>query len=346
MTAQEVLRRTPGTTVMVLDRDTVASGATRRSAGLHFPRGATERVRRMSAYSQDWYERLRAAQPDVPVRPLGMTVVAGTDADTEAELRTAYLPEARLRPATGPVAAGRVTVPDGRAAWTADGCQYADVGALTARLARGLRSRAAFREGVRVTAVRAAADAVELRLGTGERVTAARAVLAPGPWLGDPAWAEALAPLGLRVKKVVALHVDVAPSAADGAVVFHDEDAFLLPLHDRGHWLFSYTCQEWDVTPDELGGGVSPRNLREARELLARYAPAFAARCASGRVFCDAYNPTGPGPAVTALDTAGRLVFAGAAGGSGYRLAPALAAEAADLLDPRPAAADETRSTK
>ncbi|MFC6986764.1 FAD-dependent oxidoreductase [Streptomyces cirratus] len=96
MTAREVLHQSPGTGVMVLDRDTVGSGATRRSAGLHFPRGATERVRRMTAYSQDWYQELRAARPDVPVHPLGMTVIA--DADAQAALHTAYLPAARLRP--------------------------------------------------------------------------------------------------------------------------------------------------------------------------------------------------------------------------------------------------------
>ncbi|MFI9066377.1 NAD(P)/FAD-dependent oxidoreductase [Streptomyces sp. NPDC053429] len=346
MTAREVLHRSPGTSVMVLDRDTIASGATRRSAGLHFPRGATEQVRRMAAYSQDWYEKLRAARPEVPVHPLGMTVIADAGADAQAALHTAYLPAARLRPVPGPVAARRVTVPDGKAAWTADGCQYAEVAAFTAQLARTMRPYAAFREGVRVTAVRPGPDHVTLRLGTGDEVTAGRVVLAPGPWLDDPAWAGALAPLGLRVKKIVALHVDIPTYAGDGAVVFHDEDAFLLPLHDRGHWLFSYTCREWDVSPDGLGGGVSAQNLHEARELLAGYAPEFAARCVSGRVFCDAYNPGGTGPVVTALDAAGRLVFAGAAGGSGYRLAPALAADAADLLHPGYSAEDETRNIK
>ncbi|WP_329201225.1 MULTISPECIES: FAD-dependent oxidoreductase [unclassified Streptomyces] len=344
MTAREVLHRSPGTSVMVLDRDTVGSGATRRSAGLHFPRGATEHVRRMTAYSQDWYEKLRAAQPDVPVHPLGMTVIA--DADAQAALHTAYLPAARLRPAPSPVAARRVTVPDGKAAWTADGCQYADVAALTAGLARAMRPYAAFREGVRVTAARPGPDDVTAPPRHGRRGHRRPGGPGPGPWLDDPAWAKALAPLGLRVKKIVALHVDIPTSTGDGAVVFHDEDAFLLPLHERGHWLFSYTCREWDVTPDGLSGGVSPQNLHEARELLAGYAPEFAARCASGRVFCDAYHPRGSGPVVTALDAAGRLVFAGAAGGSGYRLAPALAADAAGLLHLRDSAADETRDIK
>jgi glycine/D-amino acid oxidase-like deaminating enzyme len=48
-------------------------------------------------------------------------------------------------------------------------------------------------------------------------------------------------------------------------------------------------------------------------------------------VFCDAYSPSRE-PLVRTLDHDARIVFAGAANGSGYRLAPAIAAEAADLL--------------
>jgi glycine/D-amino acid oxidase-like deaminating enzyme len=51
----------------------------------------------------------------------------------------------------------------------------------------------------------------------------------------------------------------------------------------------------------------------------------------SGRVFCDAYGPDTE-PLIRALDGTGRIVFSGAANGSGYRLAPAMASEAADLL--------------
>jgi glycine/D-amino acid oxidase-like deaminating enzyme len=48
-------------------------------------------------------------------------------------------------------------------------------------------------------------------------------------------------------------------------------------------------------------------------------------------VFCDAYSPDRE-PVVRALDAGARLIFAGAASGSGYRLAPAIAAECTDLL--------------
>ncbi|MFE9780552.1 NAD(P)/FAD-dependent oxidoreductase [Streptomyces sp. NPDC005775] len=328
LTAREAVRRAPGASVAVLEGDAVGSGASRRSAGLHFPRGASERVRRMSAYSERFYGGLRAAEPGLPVHPVGLSVLAKESAG--AEIQELYLEGARPRRTDAPPAPLTV-LPDGHAAWTCDGAQYAYVGALAQELARGLRPAVSFREGNGVTSLEPKGDGYLLGLGTGERLYAGSVVIAPGPWLAAPAWRSYVAPLGARVKKVVALHVEQAPAPGDGVVVFHEEDAFLLPLHERGHWLFSYTCQEWDVDPDRLSGALTAGELAEARAALASWAPGMAERAVGGRVFCDAYSENRE-PLVRALDPDGGLVFAGAANGSGYRLGPAIAAEAVDLL--------------
>jgi len=332
LVAREIRDRSADTDVVVLDRDAVGSGATRRSAGLHFPRGASTRVRRMTGYSEDWFRRLGEADPAVPIHPLPMTVIAGTD--RAAEVDQAYLVSAKLTPVST-LDDARIRVPAGSVAWTGEGCQYADVYALSAYLSRALRPAVAFREGIAVTALDCGRDGVRLALGSGEELRADRVVLAPGPWVHAPAWRELLAPHGVRVKKVVALHIEERPGPDDPCVVFHDEDAFLLPLAHRGHWLFSYTCQEWDVDPDALTDGLAGEHLAQARDILARYAPALAGRATSGRVFCDAYTPDRQ-PLVRALDPHRRVVFAGGANGSGYRLSPAIAAEAVDLLDLTP----------
>jgi glycine/D-amino acid oxidase-like deaminating enzyme len=328
MAAREIAARAPDAAVVVLDRDLVGAGATLRSAGLHVPRGGSERVRRMAAHSHDWYERLAAGQPSLPIRPVGMTVVASEA--SEPRLREVYLERAQLT-RTDVLPDASVRLPEGCGAWECHGCHYADVRAVAQAIARDLRQRVSVREAVRVAAVEPASEAVGLRLSTGETLTAERAVIAPGPWLAAPAWVALVEPLGLRVKKIVAMHVERVPSETDRAILFDDEDAFLIPLPDRGHWLFSYTCQEWDVDPDTVATGVSARDLDEARECLCRYAPELAGRCTGGRVFCDAYSPERQ-PRVQALDEARRVIFAGACGGSGYRLAPAIAAEAANLL--------------
>lgn len=331
--AREILSREPDASVAVLDRDLLGGGATLRSAGLHVPRGSTDRVRRMAAHSHDGYERLRRAAPSLPIREVAMWVVASEAG--EERLRTVYLDRAALTRAPE-LPDGPVRLPAGAGAWECAGCQHADVRGVAQAIAAELRPRARFREGVRVTAVEPGADRVALGLGTGEELAAGRVVLAPGPWIAAPAWRSPVAPLGLRVKKIVALHVERSPSEQDPAILFDDEDAFLLPLVDRGHWLFSYTCREWDVDPDTVAAGLSPRDVEEACECLSRYAPALVEHRAGGRVFCDAYSPERE-PQVRPLDAGGRVVFAGAAGGSGYRLAPAIAAEAADLvLGPAP----------
>ena len=320
--AGAVLDRVPGARVAVLDRGGAGDGASRWSAGLHFARGASERVRAMSAFSARYYDALRRRDPAAPIHPLRMTVVGGSSVDEQ------YLPEANLAPVPA-VPGGLAIVPAGCRAWAGNGAHYADVGRLTQLLAAGLRPRARVWEGTAVTAVEPGGSDVVLKLGTGSTLTAGRVVLTPGPWVADPAWRELLEPLGLRVKKVVALHVERPPGPADPVVVFHDEDAFLLPLAGRGHWLFSYTSPDWDVSPDALSGGLSATDLDRGRAILERYAPDLAGVTVSGRVFCDAYSPD-RAPVVRAV--ADRVVFAGAANGSGYRLAPAMAAEAADLL--------------
>ena len=108
----------------------VGCGASRRSAGLHLPRGATERVRRMAAYSQAYYDKLRETRR-LPIHPLGDVVVARAIASSDCarlSRRAAYCSHGRR-----PESSGCRTGPCG----AASGCQYADVYALTQALARG-----------------------------------------------------------------------------------------------------------------------------------------------------------------------------------------------------------------
>ncbi|MFE0686854.1 NAD(P)/FAD-dependent oxidoreductase [Streptomyces xiamenensis] len=350
--ARHITARAPTTSVVILERATAGSGASRYSAGLHCPRGATERLRRMARYSQDYYEGLTDLDPRLPIHPTPLSVIASPA--TAPRLARTYLGSARLAPAGRPtVGSLGISLPHDSRVFSCEGAQHADVYALVQALARDLRHRVSFREGVEVVRVEPSdtdayaddrsgpGEGVTLRLRTGETLTARQAVLAPGPWLAEPAWRDLVAPLAARVKKIIAVHLDRPPAAGDRAIVFEDDDAFLLPLRQRGHWLFSYTCQEWDTDPGTAARGLTPQNTAEARAALRRHLPRLAERALSGRVFCDAYSTTGQ-PEVRALDPHGRVVFAGAAGGSGYRLAPAIASAAADLLRlpvhrPRPA---------
>ena len=73
--ARELAALDPELSVTVLDRDAVGAGASRRSAGLHLPRGASPRTRRMSARSHAYYAELRSSHPALPIYPVGATVI-------------------------------------------------------------------------------------------------------------------------------------------------------------------------------------------------------------------------------------------------------------------------------
>lgn len=324
LVAREINCRHPNVRLILLDRDAVGSGASRRSAGLHIPRGTSAVVRDMSAYSEAYYAQLAEKDPGVPIHPVD-TVVIASAGSTDAVQET-YLASAKLTETTSTGRAD-IAIPDGHHARTAEGGHYAEVGALAARLAP-----TGVQEGVAVTSVRSADEAVRLSLSTGGELAVGRVVLAPGPWATDPAWSELLAPLEIAIKRVVALHIDIPVSPNDPCIVMHDDDAFLLPLAGCGHWLFSYTCQEWNADPRTATLALQPQHVHDARAVLERYAPTLTEHCTSGRVFCDAYTPDRQ-PIIRALDPARRVIFAGGANGSGYRLGPAIAAKAVNLLN-------------
>lgn len=326
---REILAARPGAEIIAIDRDLAGSGATRRSAGLHFAAGRTDRTRAMAAMSERYYQALAANDPGLPIYPVALNAVAFGAAAESARSKFVNAGPIETSPARVEAAIGQ---PEGASVWSVPACHYCDVGALADCLVRDFRPAISMLEGVAVARVEEEEDAAIVVLSTGETVKADRLVLAPGPWVNAPAWRAMVAPLGIRVKKIVAFHLNAPVGEADAAVLFPEEDAFLLPLRHRGHWLFSYTCLDWDVDPDAPPAGVNPQNLDEAQAVLRRYAPDLAGGLRSGRVFCDAYSPSRE-PIVATIGGSGRIIFAGAANGSGYRLAPAIAAETLGLLD-------------
>ncbi|MGY3895920.1 NAD(P)/FAD-dependent oxidoreductase [Aeromonas enterica] len=322
--AREVVKKYPRANISLIERQLCGAGSSFYSAGVHFPRGISERVREMSRFSHDYYQPF--LDDGAPFYSLPMELVTGK-AHWEETCRN-YLPAAGFTPAESMNPRIHLSPDDEQVVLRGKGAHYADVFALIQKWLPALRPSVAVREGLRVTALRPRHDGYDVALSDGTVQAASQVILAPGPWLAEPAWREQIAGLGIRVKKIVAVHIASKPEPGAPLTIFHDEDAFLVPCHSRGHWLFSYTCQEWDVLPGETGP-LQARDLETARELLRRYAPALAGEIRDGRVFCDAYSPSRE-PVITRLDE--HLIFAGGANGSGYRLAPAIAADVIHLL--------------
>lgn len=99
--ARELTARDPEVSITVLDRDMIGAGASRRSAGLHLPRGVSPRIRRTSAHSQACYGRLRPGYPQAG-NPVGATVISARPDFGPARRQ----PAARRLPGLDPAANG------------------------------------------------------------------------------------------------------------------------------------------------------------------------------------------------------------------------------------------------
>ena len=126
-------------------------------------------------------------------------------------------------------------------------------------------------------------------------------------------------------KKIVAFHLkDIRLDQKAPVVFFYDEDAFLLPLHEKGHWLLSYTCQKWNVAPS-LDLSIEPDELSEAQCLMRPFIPISINKISGGRVFCDAYTKNKE-PIVEYLNSSRKsVIICSGMSGSGYRLASGVA---------------------
>lgn len=325
MVAMRALEFNPHEEIVMIEQDIAGSGASARSAGLHFPLGRSAAVRNMSLRSQRFYEAAVEKSPHLPMAPLRLRIHCR---DSKADWLEGILTEGSRPQKIRYDAEPASDVADAISTWAACGAHRTDVAAYIASMRRWLCGRMRFLDGMKVIRIDDPGDCIAVTTNDGSRITSERAVLAPGPWALEPAFKPFIAPTGVRIKKVVAFHVEEDCPEKDEAVdLFVEDDAFLMPRGDGQARLFSYTCTEWDVSPQSISQGVTEANRAEAEAVLRRNVPHFHGRLLGGQFFCDAYSPDRV-PIADCVSASGRLVFAGAANGSGYRLAPAIAEDA------------------
>ena len=329
--AQYLRRRDPTGSILVLQRGRAGDGASRYSVGLHFPYGRTEERRRLSELShREHSERFaNTTYPYFTAVPFVGVVKRDNAGARISEFHAPVREETDPKIALGSLAPSLRT--GDHTLLSVEECHYADVGRLCGLLADGLRrnDRAEIWEGAPIAEIAPGPADVVLQLSYGETVRAAQVILAIGPWVRERPFDHLLRELDIRVKKVVALHVNRLPKKRDAAIFFLDEDAFLLPMYEAGYWVLSYTSTKWGVSPAATLE-VTREDRQEALGVLDQYLPELTAACHGGRAFCDAYTSE-PAPVVRRLVQYPRVILAGAAGGSGYRLSPGIAIQAAEL---------------
>jgi len=322
--------------ILLVDRSLVGAGATQYSVGLDIPYGRNDSQKDYSRLSTTIYRDLKTSIPELPIYELPFFGVVEREkvnktfaGFTKEGIRDAGESErARLRESYP-----GLTIDENQVLLTGCTACYGFpqliVRALVNRLKEG--PLAECWEGVEIHTVQAGSEGFLLATNDGRSISARRVLVATGPWLLHGPGEGVARDNGIRIKKVAALHVNRCPTAKDPVVVFFDEDAFLLPVTQRQEWIFSFTSQEWDCTPEVSRLRISKRDRDSALAILNRYCPSFVAYCHGGRVFCDAYSQDLV-PLVTRVSERTDFVIAGACSGSGYRLAPGIALEALSQL--------------
>ncbi|MFF4841336.1 NAD(P)/FAD-dependent oxidoreductase [Streptomyces collinus] len=339
LAAYYAVRRDPGRRVAVITHAGRGTGATRLSAGFDTPTGRNPAQRALAARSTALFDELAAGLGDAGRAPVDVRWLVARE--NTAALDATMADGGRTRPVTGEQRSlldrtfPGLAHDSGQVLLAGDPMTAGQPQRLTDRLLDEVLGRPdnTMLEGLRISEVRRRDGRVELVAADGSRITAAKAVLAPGPWALDGPVAAAARERGARVKKVVAFHIMTPPPPGAPALVLEDADAFLLPHRPGGHWIFSITSPDWDRGPDEPLA-IDARDRELARALLAQHVPGFLPHLLGGRVFSDCFTP-GHLPVV---DTVGGedVVMAIGGSGSGYRLAPAMAEDALNLLDGRP----------
>lgn len=340
-------RERPEWKIALLDRSLVGHGATLYSGGLDHAYGVSAPQRTIAAESGALYRQIQDAVPGLPVYDLPLYGVV--DAGRAREVMSRFTHDGARIGTADDLAQLRRSYPDlalakGQVLLAGCPAAYGVATGVATGLVAHLQASAGLHclEGAEVEGVEAVEGAYSLGLADGRTLHALRVLMAGGPWMLRGPAAGVMEAAGVRIKKVVAMHVSRVPTPDDPVVFFFDDDAFLLPLHHRGHWLFSFASEEWDCLPEVSSLRISAADRGRALSILQRYAPSLVPLCQGGRAFCDAYTP-GRLPLTERVPSSPGFVVAGGCSGSGFRLAPGIARRALELLPGFAPAADPSQ---
>jgi glycine/D-amino acid oxidase-like deaminating enzyme len=335
MLAWRACRRHPEWRILWFDRSLFGGGASAYSGGLITPYGRTPVHRTLASLSARLLDELMADIGALPIRELlGWYITATKNQDERLDWFVSGRPSATSPSEVNPL---RSLMPalqfsDGETILGPFPVRQGWPVAIVTRVRDLCRRNRQFViwEGVELSKWTKARDSINLSISAGDPVETRRLALALGPWLNNRNGP--VVPHGIRIKKVSACHLEIAPAGSAPVILFGDHDAFLLPLPEERRWLFSFPSPIWDVDPLSSKLTIDSEENKTAASILNRYVPGLAAYKRGGRVFCDSYTENRV-PLVCCVGGNPDVVFVGGCSGSGFRLAPGMAEQAMDLLE-------------
>ena len=317
----------------LFDANEIGGGATQYSATLDIPFGHTPLRYKLSKRSRVLFEELKSELPLLPFKKLPFYGVLQKQ-NAEDILRHFSYGKPKFSPELIPELRTKFPEINFAKNSTIISGTYASQAINTKvpwLIAKSFSSTPGSKifEHTKISSIDSCENLFSLNAGNGKSFHSKSIIQATGPWM-----LETLAPpfkTPVRIKKIVAFHLPRPPQKDASVFYFFDDDAFLMPRYEEGYWLFSYRCDEWDVLPEADSLSIKSNDIEKARDILKKYAPELASICETGRVFCDAYTADSD-PVIEKAAGSLPYVIVGAGNGSGFRLAPAMAEQALNLL--------------
>lgn len=323
--------------IVLIDRALAGHGTSLYSASLDIPYGHTPLRRALSTRSQSLFKELSSAISDLPIGPL--KIYGLSDKSQAADVLSNFIDENTRIAADEELQTLKATwpglhVPENSALLTDTIGSRALKNQVAIQIAQAFTKtpNSTLFEGTEVCEIESTPNQHSLKTSQQTTIRAKRLIQAIGPWVVSGPEVDHMKERGIRVKKIVALHINQQPRPDDPVFHFFDDDAFLMPQHNLGQWLFSFRCEQWDVIPEISQLTIDKTDLDLAKTVLSKYYPEWLHSISGGRVFCDAYAPSGE-PLIMNVPGKSNYVIAGACSGSGYRLGPAIAERALSLLE-------------
>lgn len=325
-TAHMASEKFPGAKILVVDQNFKSTGASFYSIALDIPYGHNEIVQELSQASRDYYKQFEEfsnyKRKQVPL-------VGITKEDNFRTLLGKFNSDVNL---CGDKYNYEVSISEEEVIFSGlDARQtisYEYVDSLIEKIK--LNNSIEILQGLKINQVHRNKNGYTVSTSRGTALNTRKVINATGPWAINGLNKEDVKELGIRTKKIVSYHI---PITFETGYYLFDHDAFVTSRMDvPDQSIFSYRCNEYDVSPVIGDVNINTANISNAFELFDTYFPnqldfeQFSTL--GGRCFCDAYADK---PIVSEISSG--HIIAGAGSGSGFRLAPGIAQKAISLLN-------------
>lgn len=334
MAAYQIKKLKPEFRVLLIDKSLTGFGATQYSLGMNYHFASNDLRRKLTLESHSLWKDLEKDLRDLPIQHLAFKAIISKKSEEK-------LLQQILDPTIHVLNQEKRLEFQQRYSWInisehenilqGNKVSYAPAQNLTQKIVQSLKDNVCVVEGIAIQDLISSNHHNELITSTNQKIISKNVLLALGPWILMSPWHKIAEKLELRLKKIVSLHFAQKPEALDPMIFFPEKMAFLLPDLKMNQWDFSFTAETWDCPPDINQLYITETDQNLAFSILNQYSPDLIKHYRGGRVFCDAYGPN-LSPVVANAQGFNNVIVAGGGSGTGFRLAPAIAAWALSLL--------------